>query len=74
MHQYRHQQACNPGCHLCLQVGVGLTAPKADAMRSVVEFGYSLPTDDESLPSMVSPAAKYAIPCTVCTQQQPFRV
>lgn len=50
------QTNCNCGI-LCLQVGVGLTAPEADAVQSVVEFGYNLPIDNETLPSKVSPKA-----------------
>jgi hypothetical protein len=34
-----------------LQEGIGLTPPKADAVQSVVEFGYSIPAGNDTLPS-----------------------
>lgn len=33
------------------QVGIGLTPPKADAVQSVVEFGYAMPSGNETLPN-----------------------
>lgn len=36
-----------------LQVGVGITPPRANAVKSVMEFGYTLPKGNDTLPSKV---------------------
>lgn len=49
------QLLANSVCVSLLQVGIGLTPPKADAVQSVVEFGYAMPSGNETLPNEVGP-------------------